>query len=321
MQKVQLSVFLPDSFLAETKDLRLKTSKIGIIGRVLAVFNVNKIIIYKDAHESSLNNVNLDRDDSNRNNSDKKNLNRNNSDRNNSDRNNSDRNNSDRNISDGEFISKLLKYMDTPQYLRKSVFPIESNLKHVGILPPLRTPNHPTIDEFELGQYRQGLTVKRNKKGTFVDIGIEKLAFCKEQLTVNKVFSFKVIKIAKEVLVTPDVPTDIYWGYEASYTQKNLKNSLKLINSDFILLTTRYGHAINSIFDDLKSKAIDSKSIAILFGDPYNGISETVCESIKSSQSDVVEVNTVPNQGTETVRTEEALISTLAILNIMLQKQ
>ncbi|MDR3223040.1 MAG: RNA-binding protein [Methanobrevibacter sp.] len=296
MKKVQLSVFLPDSLLSETKDLKLKTSKIGIIGRALAVFNVNKIVIYEDTYGNSLGNINSDRNDPNRNNLDR-----------------------NRSSFDGEFISKLLKYMDTPQYLRKSVFPIESDLKHVGILPPLRTPNHPTVENFELGQYRQGFTVKRNNKGTFVDIGIGKLAFCKEQLTVNKIFSFKVIKIAKEIIVTPDAPNDIYWGYEALYTQKTLKNSLELINPDLILITTRYGHEINSVFDDLKSKAINSKSVAILFGSPYNGISETVCESIKSSQSDVLVINTVPNQGTETVRTEEALISTLAILNIMLQ--
>ncbi|MDR2623770.1 MAG: RNA-binding protein [Methanobrevibacter sp.] len=309
MQKVQLSVFLPDSFLAETKDLKLKTSKVGIIGRVLAVFNVNKVIIYKDTSEGSFDNINSNRINSNRINSNRHGLSRNTSDKYGLNRTNSH----------GEFISKLLNYMDTPQYLRKSFFPIESDLKHVGILPPLRTPNHPTGEEFGLGQYRQGLTIKRNKKGTFVDIGIDELAFCKEQLTVNKVFSFKVIKVAKEVIVTPDVPMDRYWGYEAIYTQKTLKNSLKLINPDLVLLTTRYGHEINSIFDDLKSRTIDSKSMALLFGGSYKGISEDVGESIKNLQLDVAEVNTVPNQGTETVRTEEALISTLAILNMMVQ--
>ncbi|MDR2829732.1 MAG: RNA-binding protein [Methanobrevibacter sp.] len=302
MQKVQLSVFLPDSFLTETKDLKLKTSKIGIVGRALAVFSVSKVVIYRDTSKNSSCNLNSDKGNLS---SDKNRLSR-------------DRSSLDRNYSDGKFISKLLKYMDTPQYLRKRVFPIESDLKHVGILPPLRTPNHPTVDEFDLGQYRQGFTVKRNKKGTFVDIGIDKLVFCKEQLTVNKVFSFKVVKIAKEVIVTPDVPMDRYWGYEVLYSQETLKNSLKLVNHDFVLLATRYGHEVNSIFDDLKSKAINSKSITTLFGGPYSGISENACESIKNSRLDVVDVNTLPDQGTETVRTEEALISTLAILNMMI---
>ena len=44
----QVSLFIPNSFLAETKDLKLKTSKVGLIGRAAAVFGVNKIIVYKD---------------------------------------------------------------------------------------------------------------------------------------------------------------------------------------------------------------------------------------------------------------------------------
>ncbi|MDR1820006.1 MAG: RNA-binding protein [Methanobrevibacter sp.] len=329
MKNVRLSVFLPDSFLAETKDLKLKTSKIGIIGRALAIFNVNKAVIYKDTTENSFSNTNSDRNSLNRNNSSRYGLNRDSSNRNSfnrysSNRNNLNRDNTDktylnRNVSDRELISKLLRYMDTPQYLRKNVFPIESDLKHVGILPPLRTPNHPTVENFGLGQYRQGLTVKRNKKGTFVDIGLDELAFCKEQLTVNKVFSFRITKIAKEILITPDTPNDLYWGYETTYTEKTLENSLKLVDPDFILLTTRYGDEVNSVFDNLKLKAINSKSIALIFGGPYNGIPENVCESIRAFKSDIVEVNMVPSQGTETVRTEEALISTLAILNVMLQ--
>ncbi|GAA5818252.1 MAG: RNA-binding protein [Methanobrevibacter sp. CfCl-M3] len=329
MKNAQLSVFLPDSFLTETKDLKLKTSKIGIIGRALAVFNVNKVVIYKDTTGNPFSSTNSDRNSLNRDNlnryrlsrdsSNGHSLNRHSSNRDNLYKGNSDKNYLSRSVSDGELISKLLRYMDTPQYLRKNVFPIESDLKHVGILPPLRTPNHPTGENFGLGQYRQGLTVKRNKKGTFVDIGLDELVFCKEQLTVNKVFSFKVVKIAKEILITPDAPTDLYWGYETIYTEKTLKNSLKLVDPDFILVTTRYGDEINSIFNNLKLKAINSKSIALIFGGSYNGIPENVCESIRTFKSDVVEVNMVPNQGTETVRTEEALILTLAILNLMLQ--
>jgi len=273
MQKKQLSVFLPDSLLSKTKDLKLKTSKIGIIGRALAVFNVNQVYIYKDLSQEDVNSE-----------------------------------------SEGDFIAKLLGYMNTPQYLRKKVYPLQSDLKHVGILPPLRTPNHP-VGDVELGSYREGLTIKRNKKGTFVDIGMDELAFCKEQLTVNKIFSFKVIKLAKEIVVTPEIPDGIYWGYETSSTHKTLKNSLKLINPDLVLFTTRNGYEINSIFNDLESKINNSKSVAVLFGGPYNGISE----NIESSLLDVVEINSIPNQGTETVRTEEAVISTLAILNLIFE--
>jgi methyltransferase len=44
---------------------------------------------------------------------------------------------------DLDFIALLLSYLETPQYLRKSLFKIEPRLQFAGILPPLRTPHHP----------------------------------------------------------------------------------------------------------------------------------------------------------------------------------
>jgi predicted SPOUT superfamily RNA methylase MTH1 len=197
--------------------------------------------------------------------------------------------------------------------LRKRAFPIKAELKHAGILPPLRTPHHPIDDSPKVGEYRQGFTVKRNKKGTYVDIGMDSLVFCKEQLSVNKIFSFKITKIAKEIIVTPDVPDDIYWGYNVIPSNKNLKNSLNLINPDFVIETTRYGDNINSIFNELKHKVNESKNIAVLFGGPYSSIEE----DISSSKWDIVKLNSILNQETETVRTEEAVLATLSLLNLM----
>jgi predicted SPOUT superfamily RNA methylase MTH1 len=54
-----------------------------------------------------------------------------------------------------------------------------------------------------------------------------------------------------------------------------------------------------------------------VFGGPYGGLFE-ICSSqgVDISRFDFV-VNVIPNQGTATVRTEEALLATLAILNVM----
>ena len=145
-------------------------------------------------------------------------------------------------------------------------------------------------------------------------IGIDQLAFCKEQLTVKKIFSFKIEKLSKkEVIVTPDEPDDIYWGFKTLSTNKGLKNSLKLIKPDLVIETTRYGDYIDSIFDELKHKVDESKSIAILFGGPYSSIQEDV----SNPNWDLVKLNTIPGQGTETVRTEEAVVATLSLFNFM----
>jgi len=273
MYKDELSIFIPNSFLSESKDLKIRTYKVGILGRALAIFQADNVVIYNDDHVKNEDGVH-----------------------------------------DGDFIAEILSYMNTPQYLRKKAFPIRPELKHVGILPPLRTPHHPVNNQPDVGDYRQGFTVKRNKKGTYVDIGMDKLAFCKEQLTVKRIFDFKITKIAKkEVIVTPDKPDDVYWGYNVISSNKSLKNSLKLIKPDLVVETTRYGDYIDSIFDELKHKVDECKSIAILFGGPYSSIEEDV----SNVNWDLFKVNTIPNQGTETVRTEEAVVATLSLFNFM----
>lgn len=273
MYKDELSIFIPNSFLSESKDLKIRTYKVGILGRALAIFQADNVVIYNDDNVKNEDGEN-----------------------------------------DGRFIAEVLSYMNTPQYLRKQAFPIKAELKHVGILPPLRTPHHPVNSQPDVGDYRQGFTVKRNKKGTFVDIGMDKLAFCKEQLSVKKIFDFKITKIAKkEVIVTPDKPDDVYWGYNVISSNKSLKNSLKLIKPNLVIETTRYGDYIDSIFDELKHKVDECKSIAILFGGPYSSIQEDV-----SGQNwDLIKLNTIPDQGTETVRTEEAVVATLSLFNFM----
>ena len=273
MYKDELSIFIPNSFLSESKDLKIRTYKVGILGRALAIFQADNVVIYNDDNVKNEDGEN-----------------------------------------DGRFIAEVLSYMNTPQYLRKQAFPIKAELKHVGILPPLRTPHHPVNSQPDVGDYRQGFTVKRNKKGTFVDIGMDKLAFCKEQLSVKKIFDFKITKIAKkEVIVTPDKPDDVYWGYNVISSNKSLKNSLKLIKPDLVVETTRYGDYIDSIFDELKHKVDECNSIAILFGGPYSSIQEDV----SGGNWDLLKLNTIPNQGTETVRTEEAVVATLSLFNFM----
>ena len=266
MYKDELSIFIPNSFLSESKDLKIRTYKVGILGRALAIFQADNVIIYNDNHDKN-----------------------------------------EDGLDDGEFIAEVLNYMNTPQYLRKQAIPIKPELRHVGILPPLRTPHHPVNSQPDVGDYRQGFTVKRNKKGTFVDIGMDKLAFCKEQLSVKRIFDFKITKIAKkEVIVTPEKPDDSYWGYNVISSKKSLKNSLKLIKPE-------YGDYIDSIFDELKHKVDECKSIAILFGGPYSSIAEDV----SNPNWDLYKVNTIPDQGTETVRTEEAVVATLSLFNFI----
>lgn len=270
----KLSIFVPNSFLAESKDSKIRTYKVGLIGRYAALFRAKNIVIYND---------------------------------------NSDGGSRD----DALYMKTILEYMDTPQYLRKQVFPITPELKNVGILPPLRTPHHPSSDELNVGDFRQGLTKKRVRKGTMVDIGVDQLALCKEKLSVNKVLSFRIEKLGKEILIEPDEPESVYWGYETITSDRNLYDSITMMKQkpDLVIGTSKYAPNISSILDEVQTSIQQANHVAILFGGPYSGINSLISENKLD-----FEINTVPSQGTETVRTEEALISTLSILNILINQ-
>ena len=80
------------------------------------------------------------------------------------------------------------------------------------------------------------------------------------------------------------------------------------------MATSRYAAPITSIFDEEKFKVKKAKHVAILFGGPYSGLPD----NLKSQNLVDLEVNTIPFQGTKTVRTEEAVLATLSVFNLLL---
>ncbi|MDH5806559.1 MAG: RNA methyltransferase [Candidatus Methanomethylicaceae archaeon] len=218
------------------------------------------------------------------------------------------------NKKDALLMKELLEYAETPQYLRRYIFPISPNLKYAGLIPPLRTPHHPTLDSDI--EFREGFVLKSWDKGAIVDIGLKEPIDCPFQLPQNKRVSMKKegdlwIPIKKE-----DIP--YYWGYEVHIDMKGLGHHLRNFKYDHIISTSRLGTPINLVIDKIKNILKLGKKIAILFGSPYEGLHEILKkESIDiNSISDLI-VNMVPNQGTVTIRTEEALIISLAIISII----
>lgn len=211
-------------------------------------------------------------------------------------------------------MKELLEYAETPQYLRRYIFPLSQNLKYAGLMPPLRTPHHPTLDSDI--EFREGFVLKSWNKSSLVDIGLKEPVECPFQLPQNKRVSMKRegnlwIPIKKE-----NIP--YYWGYEVFVDMKGLSHHLKNFKYDHIISTSRLGSPINLVIDKIKNILKSGKKIAILFGSPYEGLHEILKkESVDvNSISDFV-VNMVPNQGTVTIRTEEALIISLAIISII----
>ncbi len=283
MDKKELTVAIPASFITDTPHLREKTSKIGLIGRALAIFRVNEIVVYFDDPK-----VNQSWD--------------------------------------SDLVSTLLAYMESPQYLRKRLFKLSPDLQYVGILSPLRTPHHPKkgkIEGLRVDEYREGVVLSKTKEGLLLDIGVERPAIMHEkQFALNERLTVRVTGVGQQVEVRSADRDEIpdYWGYRVTLEKHSLARFLEGRKFDLTIGTSRFGTSLKDCAEKLAEKWKKSKSILIVFGAPARGLLE-IARDEGGNLSNMVDfvLNTVPGQGTETVRTEEALLATLAILNVQFE--
>ena len=226
----------------------------------------------------------------------------------------------DREFDDSRFISRVLQYAETPQYLRKRLFPRERSLRYVGILPPLRTAHHPTsskVSTLKVGEFRVGLVVDEvgSDNGAWVDIGVERPLPLKtasryevgQRLNV-RVFSLK--PLAAEPVDRSEIPH--YWGYETEVIP-NLDEYVR--SSDrLVVATSRQG--LTATPDLLRQTVRQGRKrgLEVVFGSPARGVDAFL--SSETMEGCCV-INTIPHQGTETVRLEEAIVATLAQVNLM----
>ncbi|TLX93929.1 MAG: hypothetical protein E6K93_00925, partial [Thaumarchaeota archaeon] len=84
-----------------------------------------------------------------------------------------------------------------------------------------------------------------------------------------------------------------------------------------IIFTSRKGKSIHKVQKYLEE--IVSENILVVFGSPSRGIHEILGEKLHNVQRSQI-INFFPDQATETVRLEEAILGTLAILNIQTRK-
>jgi len=213
--------------------------------------------------------------------------------------------------------------METPQYLRKRLFKLRPELQYAGILPPLRTPHHPLnrrMKNLKVGEYREGATLSRTKEGTLIDIGVEQPALIvNSQLLIGKRVTVKITKVEKRVEVEvanrDEIP--IYWGYRVAAEKNSFGKIVKSKGFDLTVATSKYGVPFPDVAEKIAQKWKKANTILVAFGAPTQGLYEIV-KNEGLNLDDVVDfvVNTISMQGTETVRTEEALFASLAILNM-----
>ncbi len=282
MVKKQLVVAVPASMISDTPHLREKTSKVGFIGRAAAIFRVDEIVVYRD-------NVKINQNQ------------------------------------DMDLIATLLNYMETPQYLRKRLFELKPELQYAGIMPPLRTPHHPLnwrTKDLKVGEFREGVLVSKARDGMLIDIGVERPALIRgkvDAFVLNKRAAVKIVNVAEPVEVQivncEEIPT--YWGYKVSVERRSLKNLLDNGKFDLTVGTSKFADGFQQVAERMGEKWSRANRVLVAFGAPSRGLHE-IARDEGANVNDLFDfmINTVPGQGTETVRTEEAFLASLAILNM-----
>jgi len=193
-------------------------------------------------------------------------------------------------------------------------------LKYAWMLPPIKSPHHKpkvSLQVIEKGDVRVGVIFKKDGVW-FVDVGMDEPLRYSGTTSNNKIVTVKLIskypyltavEINKESLAG-------YWGYTVKFSS-TLKELLDSRKSNYILLTSVEGRYLTDKFctsfftDQIKS----IKDLLIVFGSPKNGLKKILAaEKVEISDFPFV-INMFPDQGTQTVRVEEAILGTLAIIN------
>jgi predicted SPOUT superfamily RNA methylase MTH1 len=284
MRNINLNIAIASNVLEDCSDLRAKTLKIGQIARAAVIFKVRKIIIYSISKAFLTKYSN-----------------------------------------DIELIKGILEYLDCPQYLRRIIFPKLPILKYVGVLPPLRTPHHPlenTLAKIQPNSIREGTVLYSNSSYSELEIGLDmSLKLQIPNLPKKRRIILKLEKRGNSISGFPITREEVkdYWGYETQIFKDSLQNFTSLLSDYIAIAASKQGNPLRmkdiEFFRELKEKT----EILILFGSPNFGLFDI----FKTQNLDLVNsvdfiINIAPNQGTQTVRVEEAIYSALSIINCIL---
>ena len=204
-------------------------------------------------------------------------------------------------LDESDLIKDILEYLETPQYLRKEIIPIKKSLKYVGLLPPLQIPSHKP-KTLKINEVREGVVRRCTDGHAWVDIGVKPLASLKGEYKRGARVTVRVC--SKNPLVVEEAEPPDYWGY--SVKKVELKD---ILSKENVVITSK--RCKTPSIEDIR-QSVDT---ILVFGNPKDGVFEIAKRlgiQIKSKKC----WNTVPMQGSKTVRLEEAIFATLAVINI-----
>jgi len=277
------SVLVPSSLTREAEDRREATRKIGYVARAATAFNVDRLTIYPDPDGVGK-------------------------------------------FEDG-FVETVLRYAATPPSLRKEAWGRRDELEYVGVLPPLRVRSQTGSGSEGSGSLRQGIVTEVGADGRVrVNCGLQHPISLPvpsemeapgegERVTV-RVSSRRPVRAKLE-----DVPVP---GYAVDTT--DVDTALERSDAGLTIAASRYGESLSvDRLGQLVERRDAAGHVTVAFGAPERGLPAIFGldpdDAVPDGSGDDdagfdLWLNTVPNQGSEVVRTEEAMFATLASLTL-----
>ena len=210
-------------------------------------------------------------------------------------------------------IKKVLEYLETPQYLRKKLYPLDEALRYAGLLPPLRIPSHKPkvpMEKLTVGEIREGVTDSEGR----VDVGLDRPILMKERVGARKRVTVKIVS-RDPLIAEPTKREDVheYWGYEVESV--TLEQVLSDTRFGLKIATSRFGNSLQSQVFPLREALLKTSSALLIFGSPSRGLFDMVGPDLTKRVNFIM--NIFVDQHVETVRTEEAVFAALNLVNTL----
>ena len=296
-----VSILVPSSLVREAEDKREATRKLGYVARAATVFRADRLIVFPDIEGERR--------------------------------------------WGGGFVEVVLAYAATPPYLRNEVWDVRDELEYAGVLPPLRAVSRTGSGSTDSGSLRQGLVTEVGPEGRVrVNCGLQHpLSLLTPPGMEVREGERVTVRISSRRPVRAKL-TEEPSGLSVERT--DLPAALGRPDAGVRIATSRFGEELSIERLSELSERLQRDGMTVAFGAPGRGLPEILgvdgprpsasqtssdavdAESVGEQSTDAVEpgssrskgfdlwLNTIPHQGSETVRTEEAMFASLACLTL-----
>jgi len=288
-----VSLALPGSIIDNAQTQELRSSLVGQIARACTIFCVDEIVIFSSEDAARQGGAG----------------------------------GSSRTTDGSVFMARLLQYLECPQYLRKSIFPMHPDLRCVGLLAPLDAFNHPRYNE--QCPYREGLISDKppRAQGSYAVVGLQKDIPVDRTLPagtrVTVRMSDAAAKNAPGAIVPPREPREklgLHWGYSVRMAKDLPAVWAECPFSGGYDLSVGTSDKGDTRWSEPGYGLPAFKHMLVVFGG-VEGLEPVVeahpdmaVHGIDTPALFDMYLNLCPGQGSRTIRTEEAVLVGLTVL-------